>query len=140
MSAVVEHAFSSQPSQPQEGESHHLPPRSYAEVAVEGIERHAEEVPHQTNGEAYPTDVNGSAKVNGWSLNIDKDYVLYDKHISPDGEKLTSIKPETNYEKGLKHDVESAPKQQGRSRNKQDHNNAKLASGRRAGAGWQRSA
>jgi 2-acylglycerol O-acyltransferase 2 len=148
MSAVVNAPLNPEPSQPQERVTQHLPPKSYAEAAVEGTESGARELPSEENGDVpsndasdtkHPNAVNGSAKENGLRHNIDG-RVLYDKHISQNGEKLTSIKPDESYEQALKHHADSASKQMGRSGKKQDANDAKLASGRRAGAGWQRSA
>lgn len=140
MSAVVSAPLNPQPSQPQERADHHLPPKSYAEATVEGTDKHAGALPSEVNGAALPDDVTQSVKVNGLRKNIDEDRVIHDKHSSEKGEKLTSIKPDESYEQKLKHNAEPAPRQKWRSGKKQDSNEAKLASGRRAGAGWERSA
>jgi hypothetical protein len=149
MSTAVYARLNPEPPQPQELADQHLPPKSYAEVAGEGTKNDAGGVPYEANGNvspndvngsAHPNNVNGSAKVNGMRRNIDDDRVLYDEHISQKGEKLTSIKPDEGYEDRLKHVAETAPRQKGRSGKKQDGDDAQLASGRRAGAGWERSA
>jgi 2-acylglycerol O-acyltransferase 2 len=140
MSAAVSAPLNPEPSQPRERANHHLPPKSYAEATVEGVHNDAGEKPQEANGTASSNDANGSVKVNGVQRNIDEDRVIYDKHISRDGEQLTSIKPNEGYEEALKHDAALAPRHRGRSGKKQDPNDAKLASGRRAGAGWERSA
>jgi 2-acylglycerol O-acyltransferase 2 len=140
MSAAVGAAPTSEPSQPEERANHHLPPKSYAEAIAEGTDKEAGEAQPEANGTAYPNDVNATVKVNGVRRNVDEDRVIYDKHTSKDGERLTSIKPDESYEEALKHDANSATRQKGRSGKKQDPNDAKLSSGRRAGAGWERSA
>jgi hypothetical protein len=148
MSAIVDAPLNPEPSQPQERTSQHLLPNSYAEAAVERTMSDAGEIMPEENGHVpskeassstQPNSINGSAEGNRPKRNID-DLVIYDKHISQNGEKLTSIKPDESYEQALKHYADSAPKQRGRSAKKQDANDAQLASGRRAGAGWQRSA
>ncbi len=140
MSALVSAPLTAHLSQPQERAHHHLPPKSYAEATVEGINEDVRRTRHEANGTAYLNGVNGSPEIKGLSRNIDEDHVICDKHSSQEEEKLTSIKPDESCEEGLKHDAESAPRQRGRSGKKQDPNHAKLASGRRAGAGWERSA
>jgi hypothetical protein len=148
MSAVVDASLNPEPSQPQERASQHLPPKLYAEAAVETTKNDDGEIMPRENGDVpsneaggstQPNAVNGSAKGNGLRRNID-DLVIYDNHTNQHGEKLTSIMPDEKYEQALKHHAGSAPKQKGRSGKKQDANDAQLASGRRAGAGWQRSA
>jgi hypothetical protein len=127
-------------SQPQERTNHPLLPNPHAAATVKGTDKDVGKLRSEARGAAALNGVNGSVKVNGLRRNIDEDRVLYNKHTSPKGEKLTSIKPDESYEEGLKHDAESAPRQKGRSGKKQDPNDEKLASGRRAGAGWERSA
>jgi 2-acylglycerol O-acyltransferase 2 len=127
-------------SQPQERTNHPPLPKPHTAAIVEGTDKDVRELRSEACGAAGLSGVNGSVKVNGLRRNIDEDRVLYDKHTSPKGEKLTSIKPDESYEEGLKHDADSAPRQKGRSGKKQDPNGEKLASGRRAGAGWERSA
>jgi hypothetical protein len=140
VAAAVAEPFNSRSSQPQEQANHHLQPKSYAAATAEGTDKDVGELRSEANGAAVLDGVNGSVKVNGSRRNIDEDRVLYDKHTSPKGERLTSIKPDESYEEGLKHDADSAPRRKGRSGKKQDPNDEKLASGRRAGAGWERSA
>lgn len=139
MSAAVSAPLSSEPSRPQERASQHLPPKSYAEATVEGTDQEAG-VLYNADGTAVSDNADGSSAANGLWHNIDEDRVIYDKHTDKKGQKLTSIKPDESYEKMLRHGAESAPRQKGRSGKKQDLNNSKLASGRRAGAGWERSA
>lgn len=140
VSTAVRMPLNSHPSQPEERANQHLPPKSYAEATMEGDDKETDQVPHKVDEAALPRTANGSAKVNGLRRNIDQDRVIYDKHASMKGEKLTSIKPDESHEEALKHNALSAPIQKGRSGKKHDTNDAKLASGRRAGAGWQRSA
>ncbi len=140
MSPAVSAPQYAEPSQPQERVEHHLPPKTYAEATVNGTDDRAGEMISEANDAASLNDVNGSAKINGPKQHIDDGRVLYDKHISHDGEKLTSIKPDEAYEEGHKHETEPTTKPRGRTGKKEDTDSAKLASGRRAGAGWERSA
>lgn len=114
-----------------------IPQEADAEDTVEGTEEHAGQIPQKANGVELPNGKEEPVEVNGLKRNIDDDRVVYANHTSPNGEKLTSIKPD---EEGLKHDARVTPRQKGRAGKKLDRNDAKLASGRRAGAGWQRSA
>jgi len=148
MSAVVDAPLNPEPSQPQERATQHLPPKSYAEAITEGTKSEAGEIipkedgdvpSNEVSGSTQPNTVNGSAEGNGLRRNTDN-LIIYDKHISQDGEKLTSIMPDERYEQAIKQHAGSAPEQKGGSRKKQDASGAQLASGRRAGAGWQRSA
>lgn len=140
MSTAVSAPLTAEPSPPQERADHNLPPKSYAEATANGSDGTAGGMAFQANGAASLNDVNGSTKVNELKQNIDDGRVLYNKHISHNGEKLTSIKPDETYGDGRKHDAKLTTKARERTRNKEDADNGKLASGRRAGAGWERSA
>ena len=140
MSAAVSAPLNAEPSQPQERADHHLPPTSYAEATVNGSDGGAGDMTFQANDAASLNDVNGSTKVNELKQNIDDGRVLYNKHISHNGEKLTSIKPDETYGDGRKHDTKPTTRPRERIGKKEDADNGKLASGRRAGAGWERSA
>lgn len=81
--------------------------------------------------------------VNGQRKQLDEDRLIYEKHTGPEGEApLTSIKPSDHHEESLHDSTETRPREKkhnGRSK-RQDASNDKLASGRRAGAGWEKSA
>lgn len=140
MSAAFSAPRDAEPSQHQNRAQHHLPPKSYAEAIVNGTDDGTGGTISQANGAATVNDVNGFEKVNGPQKNIYDGRVLYDKHISCDGEKLTSIKLNEAHEGRRKHDSKPTAKPMERTGKKDDTDNAKLASGRRAGAGWERSA
>lgn len=68
-------------------------------------------------------------------LNGQQQKLVYEKFESPDGKQLTSVKPDDSYEEGLRQDEKEYKEEE----KKQDSKN-ELVSGRRAGAGWERSA
>lgn len=70
--------------------------------------------------------------------------VVYEKYVNDGGDHLTSVKPNAGYEKSLEHDRETAPREKEKAKTtqiaKKNGEKSHLASGRRAGAGWERSA
>ena len=93
------------------------------------------------------------------SKQLDADKVSFERHVAANGmDVLTTVKPDTFYEENFRHNDESAPRekrkenseisdhqsQQGQELEKQKRRGETegpvLASGRQAGAGWQRSA
>jgi 2-acylglycerol O-acyltransferase 2 len=114
-----------------------LPPKLYVEAVKEG----PGDDYGMTNGDTSKSNgtANGSAyKHDKKRKDVDEKKVIYEKHVNDNGEVLTSIKPSENYEDSLKHNGETAPREKGHERpaKRQDE----LASGRQAGAGWERSA
>ncbi|KAI9717330.1 MAG: hypothetical protein M1812_004857 [Candelaria pacifica] len=75
-----------------------------------------------------PHKRNGSPKVNGEKHESNETKLVQEKYQDADGERLTSIKPSA--------EIELALRQNGRS---QKTEREELVSGRKAGAGWQRS-
>jgi 2-acylglycerol O-acyltransferase 2 len=75
---------------------------------------------------------------------VDKDKAIYEKYINDRGDRLTSVKPDESYEKSLEHGREAAPREKKKAKSmeaaKKHDEKPHLASGRRAGAGWERSA
>jgi hypothetical protein len=75
---------------------------------------------------------------------VEGDKVVYEKHVNDKGDHLTSVKPDESYHKTLEHTRQVAPREKKRAEPKQaskkKDNKSQLASGRRAGAGWERSA
>ncbi|EXJ96073.1 hypothetical protein A1O1_01199 [Capronia coronata CBS 617.96] len=135
------------PVEPQDttGDSHL--PKSYAAAVSEPVEENAK--PNESvNATAQNGAANGSAnghtvKVNGQRKQLDKDRLFYEKHTDSHGQvPLTSIKPVDRHEESLQKSTESTPreKKSNRPSKRQDIPNAQLASGRRAGAGWEKSA
>lgn len=137
-----------EPSQPEERAEYELPPKSYAEAANPTIDHHsAHAVEKKPDSEKYG-GVNGSVSVptvNGQldhQQQLDETKFIYEKHVNENGEILTSIKPTEVYEESLKHNGETAPHQKTHKKpvRRQDKTQDDLASGRKAGAGWERSA
>ncbi|KAH0842341.1 Diacylglycerol O-acyltransferase 2A [Fonsecaea pedrosoi] len=132
-----------EPSQPEERAEHDLPPKSYADAVMNGengpnhsrVEVGSGAKDHAaTNGSAQPPMINGQ----GSRQQLDEEKVLYEKHTNHTGEILTSIKPSDGYEDSLKRRGNTTPRE--RKRNRPPKRQDELASGRRAGAGWQTSA
>ncbi|MCJ1471880.1 diacylglycerol O-acyltransferase 1 [Lambiella insularis] len=131
-----------EPSQPKERAEQHLPPKSYVDAATENLDGETEketESSSQYFGEGEddaprsplrkPHKRNGSVRVNGLKNKSSAQSVLVEKFQDRDGEHLTSVKP-------LDFDESNEP-------NRKDPAKptvaAELVSGRRAGAGWERS-
>jgi 2-acylglycerol O-acyltransferase 2 len=75
---------------------------------------------------------------------VEGDKVVYEKHVNDKGDHLTSVKPDESYHKILEHTRQVAPREKKKTETKQatkkKDDKSQLASGRRAGAGWERSA
>jgi hypothetical protein len=134
-----------EPSQPDERAEHNLLPKSYADAAAnQGANGTTVEPASDRNGKGT---VNGSAhppatKGDKSRRKLDEDKVIFEKHVNNAGEILTSIKPSEQYEESLKHDGQTAPREKKphRPTKRQDLTQDELSSGRKAGAGWERSA
>lgn len=143
--------LNAEPSQPQERAEHDLPPKSYATAATLPHEEQQSDgflngqVNGSTQSNGTPTHTNhanGSAHPDAEGKNLDEDRVVFEKYADHNGAVLTSVKPDEGYEEGLKHDHDTAPRDQhppGKAVKKQDTPTSQLTSGRRAGAGWERS-
>jgi hypothetical protein len=137
-------------SQPRERAEHDLPPKSYAEAIIQPFEGQQEANKHavETNGHSstYSTtagNINGVRDANGTEKELDMGPVVYADHVDSKGTAIASIKPEPSYEAALKHNQVSAPRQRPKETTlakRSSPEKSKLASGRRAGAGWERSA
>ncbi len=131
-----------EPSQPEDRAAHDLPPKSYADAVVEpttsnGTTNGASSTAspgHTTNGSAHAGLGKGQLKQLG------REKVVYEKHLGRgDQTTLTSIKPSEQFEDSLKHNAQTVRREKKPSRpaKRQD---TQFASGRKAGAGWERSA
>ena len=138
-------------SQPTERAEHNLPPKSYAEATVQPLQEQQKvnQAFAQTNG--HPKESGSSTESNGDGFcpakreekSLDEDRVIYAKHVDSNGTAIASVRPHPSYEEALKHVQEAVPrlrKKESTTQNKQDTTRPQLASGRRAGAGWERSA
>lgn len=110
------------------------PEPSYAEVAAPDDSSTATAKTHS------PAESDSSSRTSRASTTTDSQIkfsddakLVYERFQTPDGELLTSVKPADNYEENLKHS------QKLRGSHKQDVSGTELVSGRRAGAGWERS-
>lgn len=122
-----------EPADPKERKEHHLPPKSFADA-----------VQKTPAGDSQPQSPIKSYASSATAVDDkeqpDEDRVIFEKHRSASGSGvLTSLKPAEPYEESLKHNGETAPRENGQSKS-QDPPERALASGRKAGAGWQRSA
>lgn len=128
-------ALNAEPADPQERAEHQLPPKSYADSVVQSpVTALNGDAPRQTNGGGPNEGVNGDAK------KLDGDKLVYEKYTSQDGKtSLTSVKVDDEHHQSLKHSEKIKSRDSSKKIKKQD-TPKELASGRQAGAGWQRSA
>lgn len=75
---------------------------------------------------------NGTLRTNGYKKEEEQQNLVEEKYKDKDGERLTSIKPTTDYETALMQDEKELPVVK-------MNDNQVLVSGRQAGAGWERS-
>ncbi|KAF2090779.1 diacylglycerol O-acyltransferas-like protein 2B [Saccharata proteae CBS 121410] len=140
-------SLNSEPSLPKERRAHRLPPKSYAEATETPAHEQQSNgaVTNGADGPSMPAEYSGEgmdysahspvrrghkrgpSKSNGTSKQDNK--VVYEKHRDPDGNLLTSIKPDESYEKGLRQDEKERKRDE----------KSELATGRQAGAGWEKS-
>jgi hypothetical protein len=136
-------------SQPTERAEHDLPPMSYAAVTMQSLEKQQEanKRPGHTNGHPDKASSTSTASnINGFpprqreEKQPSEDQVVYADHVDSNGTSIASVKPGPTYEEALKHNQVAAPRQRKKNTTIQDPAKGQLASGRRAGAGWERSA
>lgn len=143
-----------EPSDPEERAELDLPPKSYDTAAKESSDRSTKHVDggaeekYTLNPNGY---ANGHASANGSlrstestsqksskrSLNDTK--LVYGRYTVGVGESLTSVEPEKDYQDSLRHNEDTRPRARSRNR-QQEQEGPQLATGRKAGAGWERSA
>ncbi|MCJ1253099.1 diacylglycerol O-acyltransferase 1 [Lignoscripta atroalba] len=135
-----------EPSRPEVRKENQLPPKTYADAVEENLESYGKKdfsTPVQYIGQGEDNAPrspmrkahkrNGSVRVNGTEKEKVDHKVPLERFEDADGKDLTSIRPTSNYKDALRQD-EKEQKPLVR-RNAKDE----LVSGRRAGAGWQRS-
>lgn len=126
-------ALNAEPADPQERAEHNLPPKSYADSVVRSPSAQNGDVSGKANGTIHNKTVNGGPK------ELEDDKLVYEKYTSRGGEtSLTSIKVDEEHHQSLKHSEKTAPWDNKKVK-KQD-TPKELASGRKAGAGWEKSA
>jgi hypothetical protein len=138
--ATVSAPLNAEPADPKGRAEHNLPPKSYVDAIVEG-----EDTPTTTTGR-FSSRASSATAVDSNEANkqqLDEDKIIEEKRVGNNGSRLISVKPDGSHEESLKHNNETAPREERRSRGGRPRPNprtAPLESGRKAGAGWQRSA
>jgi hypothetical protein len=124
-----------EPADPTERAELDLPPKSYADAVVTGAPANGHEHHPSMSGASSATAVDDGAH----RAQLDEDKLIYEKHTGANGGgKLTSVRPDDSYERALRHNGQTAPKY---GKKRAEHRPmSPLESGRKAGAGWQRSA
>lgn len=121
------------PSQPEERAELDLPPKSYADAFKVGTEG---EMNSRTAQVAESFQLNDTTRPYKPQANgVPDDTLVYGKHRSRSGEMLTSVKPDVGHDEALDHNERVAPRKR-----RNTAGASELASGRRAGAGWEKSA
>lgn len=137
--------LNSEPSQPAERKENRLPPKSYADAVEQNLDdddQAEDRVPMQYIGNGIDDAPrspmrkahkrNGSLRVNGVKKEKEDKNTLVEKFQDRDGERLTTVGFSKAYEEALRQDEKEKPII------KQSEGHA-LVSGRKAGAGWERS-
>ena len=133
-------------SEANERAENHLPAKSYAEATRQSYENQqtANSYAMQTGGYSDTgRNVNGSHLAGTEEKQLEHRKVVYAKHFDNKGTAVASVKPDPGYEAALEHNQLSAPRQRKKEiapDKTKSPEKRKLASGRRAGAGWERSA
>ena len=137
MALSVEPALPIEPSNPAERRELNLPPKQYADALVEGLSNGTSEAAehgnYTGNGQATPTKVEKGHKRKKSSKDMRSEaeqHQLIEEKYRNGG--LTSVPKDEDYAKSLELDaIERRPTKK--------NNGTQLVSGRKAGAGWERS-
>jgi hypothetical protein len=142
MATTVSAPLNAEPSIPEERTQQHLPQKSYVEAVEESpLPAHTSSGEETDNVKASKKSKRAkkkrgkkeAKKSNG--VKEDQETLVDEKFDRAKGEALTSIKPSEEYEKILEQSrLEKREPQQS-----SNEANESLVSGRRAGAGWERS-
>jgi hypothetical protein len=134
-----------EPSRPEDREEQHLRPKTYKDAAQENLGSGTDKEnsnPSHYVGQGEDTTIrspsrkpshmkNGSIRINGLKYKKSDTHLLVEDFEGKDGHRLTSTKP-YDFEKAFELDESEKPVR----RRKEDK---ELVSGRKAGAGWERS-
>ena len=126
-----------EPSVPEERATSGLPPKSYAEATAADADAALGGTSSSRNGE---TQSNASTLANGSGPRIERENSPEGNNFHGDGEHLSTLRRSKTYAEALDHSTQSTSRDRQKSRKQHDGDDVKLASGRRAGAGWGRSA
>lgn len=123
------------PALAKERAEHDLAPKSYADAVVissDDVDDHSHDRRLSMSGTSSTTAVDDRNQ-------LDEDKVIYERHNVSNGRgTLASVRSDESYEEALRHNVDTGPRlPKRRSGNRPQ---TPLESGRKAGAGWQRSA
>ena len=152
-----------EPSQPQERIDQNLDPKSYASALTEPLQDQQIQIQNRKNAnqnslssaitsQGVPTSPSLTWTTSGTKTPTNDETELYEKHVDGNGHVLTSLKRDDSYDESLRHDEAIAPRRKSGDRSPKKENTAKqderdepkgtaqLKTGRRAGAGWERSA
>ena len=144
MAPALSAPLNAEPSLPDERKENQLPPKTYSDAAHEGLSSHgsfdSDTASHyvgegENDAPRSParrsSKKNGSLRVNGMSKKSSSQSLLVERYRDRSGERLTSVQSD-DFDEGLRQDEKekSPPKQS---------SSSELVSGRRAGAGWERS-
>ena len=136
MATTQSKPLNAEPADPQERKEHSLPPKSFADA-----------VQKTPVGDSQPQSPIKSYASSATAVDdkeqLDEDKIAFEKHTNASRTAvLASVKPDESYERSLKHNGATAPreKKEADTPKRQDPPEHPLASGRQAGAGWQRSA
>ena len=153
--ATIDAPLNAETSQPKERSDHNLPPKTYANAvagsqsgggAIDAASHSGPNGASQADGISSATagNVNGFPPSHDTKEPSDAKKIVYEQHADSDSGRLTSIKPDPSYLMVLRHEEDSAPRKNRSSKMdkslQQQNGRAQLSSGRRAGAGWERSA
>ena len=127
--------LSAEPALPKERAEHDLRPKSYADAVAtssDDVDDRSHERRLSLSGTSSTTAVDDRNQ-------LDEDKVLYERHNGSNGRgTLTSVRADESYEEALRHNGDTAPRLP--MRRSGNRSQTPLESGRKAGAGWQRSA
>ena len=135
--------LNAEPADPKGRADHGLPPKSFADAVTEVDDETTTTSPNNGRFSSRASSTTAVESYDGQKEQLDEDKTLYDKHLSNNGERLISVKPDVSYEESLKHIGATAPREKKKpekAQKRQDPPQAPLESGRKAGAGWQQSA
>lgn len=133
---------------------HGVPPKSYAAAAKEPLDEvtaapsgrsgkaHTFQSGPLTNGHIPPDESllsPESFKQTSEERPLDEKKVVYQRFTAGHGDSLTSIEPGKDFQDGLRHNEDTRPRDRSRDRGRQE-DGPQLATGRKAGAGWEKSA
>jgi hypothetical protein len=131
--AAVSTPMNVEPSLPKERADQDQPPKSYADAVISGDGEHSQDRHPSVSGTSSVTAVDESSP----RLRFEEGKQAFERYTSFDESgTLTSIRPTVGNDERLSHNTSAAHRRRGPGHRPQ----SPLESGRKAGAGWHRSA